>query len=68
MEGLYDTVESTLVWGAVILTLAVIIYLAFLQYLKMKRRRAYHRHRARRALAQPNGFAGERRHSHRQPS
>jgi hypothetical protein len=51
-------------WGGVILTLAVVIYLGYLQYLKMRRRRARYRRRAHRATRHPTDRAGERRPSH----
>jgi len=50
MSELYDTVESALMWGAVLFAVGIIIYLAFLQYLKAKHHRARRRHRARRAM------------------
>ncbi len=64
MNWLFDTFEAVLIWGAVILTLGLVVYLACLQFLKMKQRRARRRRRVRRAMPPPNGPAREQRPTH----
>jgi hypothetical protein len=50
MAGLYDLIETILLWGVVAFTLALVVYLGYLQYLKAKRRGARRRHHARRSI------------------
>jgi hypothetical protein len=68
MQEMYEKIEAAVIWGTVILAISMVLYLAFLQFLKLKRRRARHRHRTRRARTQPTGFAGEHRPSQNQQS
>jgi hypothetical protein len=59
METLYYTIETVVMWGAVIFSLGLVVYLAYRKYRRMKHRRAYHRHRARRAMKLSDGVVGE---------
>jgi hypothetical protein len=68
MEGLFDIFESIVMWGAVLFTIGLVIYLGYLQYLKIKRRRARRRHYGRRGTRPSNGHSREHRHSHNQQS
>ena len=68
MDGLYDTVESTLIWGSVIFTIGLVVYLGYLQYLKMKYRHVRRRRRSRRTMTQPDEAAGDRQPSHNHQS
>ncbi|MGD0260153.1 MAG: hypothetical protein ABSD29_10060 [Verrucomicrobiota bacterium] len=68
MKELYDTVETTLMWGAVVVILGVIIYLAYRQYRTMKYRRVHRRRRARRAMKRAGESMGEHRPSHHHTS
>jgi hypothetical protein len=64
MDGIYDTTEAVLMWGTVFLAFWVVVYLAYLQYRKLKHRRAHHRHRARRAMRHSHGHGGGHQPSH----
>lgn len=71
MLGFFDKIEAALMWGTVVFAAGLVIYLAYLQYRTVKRRRARRRHRARRerkqgqletASPQPDTyFSGERK-------
>ncbi len=61
MAGLYDLIENALIWGAVIFAIGLVIYLAYLQHLKVKHRRARRRHREHRARRhQPTPLEGRK--------
>jgi hypothetical protein len=53
MSGLYDLLESALIWGSVLFAIGLIIYLGYLQFRRLWRRGSRHRHRS--------------HHSHREP-
>ncbi len=59
MSDLYDMMESALMWGAVLTAIGLVIYLAYLQCLKVKHCRSRRRHRAHRAM--------KRQTSHQEP-
>ena len=60
MTGLYDIFELALILGAVFFAFGLVIYLAYLQYRKMKGRRSRHRHRSRRSMRHHSRSAGQR--------
>jgi hypothetical protein len=64
MSELYDTIESTLMWGVVIFAVGLVIYLAYRQYRKMKCRRMRRRHHARRAMRRRDSSPEQARLGH----
>jgi O-antigen/teichoic acid export membrane protein len=67
MSGLYDIVEGALMWGLVVFTIGLIIYLGYLQYRRIRRHRSRHRHRSRRSTRQPYWRIARHRPDHDQP-
>jgi hypothetical protein len=64
MKWSWDAIESDLIGGAVFFTLGLVICLAYLQHCKIKHRRVRLARRARNAMRQPIGPAGEHRPCH----
>ena len=64
LTELYDTIESTLMWGIVILAVGLVIYLAYRQYLKARYRRIRRRHRESRARRRQRSIPEQGRLGH----